>query len=321
MRIWRIELQPQSLQLTPWQADTFFGTLCWALVHRKGEEALKAFLAPFLNGDPPFLISDGIPTGYMPTPYLLRLLFSGNIADQEAYSRIKRLKKAAYISEENFRSVCNGETSGLDENALSLTNKVSQLHSTINRVTGTTTGGDDVAEMSLFQLQGWVPSAHVHSFSIFIAERLDGSLEEIIPLLKDMEAIGFGKKKSSGMGAFRIIGEPEAWVVPRLTKPANGFVSLSGFVPSGNDPTDGFWQVKVKHGKLGESFATQGSPFKKPWIRLEPGSCFYSENQLGEIYGRMLIGLSDTHPEAVQYGFAFPIPLVMNADIIGKAKS
>ena len=320
MRVWRIKLKPLSLQLTPWQADTFFGTLCWALLYRKGEKALNDFLAPFLDGAPPLLISDGIPTGYMPAPYLLRALPSQEIDDQESYSQWKRLKKASFITEDDFAAVCRGESIEVDEEALSLMKNVSQLHSTINRITGTTTGTEDTSEMSLFQLHGWVPSKDLHSFSIFIGEREQGSMETLFPLFYDIELSGFGKKKSSGMGAFEILEEPEEWKIPSLSESANGFTSLSGFTPSRDDPTNGFWQLKVKHGKLGESFATNGFPFKKPWIRLEPGSCFYTEKEPGDVYGRMLTGLSDSHPEVLQYSFAFPVPIVMTDHLIEKAK-
>ncbi len=56
---------------TPFQADTIFGHICWALNYREGEGALRDFLAAY-DDTPPLLVSDGFPVlgdrYYLPRP-------------------------------------------------------------------------------------------------------------------------------------------------------------------------------------------------------------------------------------------------------------
>ncbi|HPO09695.1 MAG TPA: hypothetical protein PLZ55_13560, partial [bacterium] len=319
MKIWRISIRPTSLQLTPWQADTLFGTLCWAFRFRHGENELKNFLEPFLKGEPPFLISDGIPTGYFPAPLFVQLLRTRDCADVEGYRRQKQLKRVSFLPETEFTKACRGESIQVEEEGMNLIRPASQLHASINRLTGTTSSAMEDSGGNLFELHGWGTGHENQEISLYLADRTGDQVGVIFDLLRDIEATGFGKKKSSGMGAFKIQGEPETWEPPSLNGKANGFVSLSGFVPARNNPTNGFWQIQVKHGKLGEAYATGGFPFKYPWIVLQPGSCFYIEEAPGEIYGRMLCDISPEYPEVVQYAYAFPIPVIFPGEIIEKA--
>jgi CRISPR-associated protein Csm4 len=91
---------------------------------------------------------------------------------------------------------------------------------------------------------------------------------------------------------------------------ANGFVTLSNFVPAPEDPLQGFWSVLVKHGKLGEELAVSGNPFKQPLIMLEAGSAFYHA-PCREYYGSLIEGLSDSFPQAVHYAYALPVPAIL----------
>ncbi|MCG3200107.1 MAG: hypothetical protein GHCLOJNM_04637 [bacterium] len=308
MRIWRLVLRPTSLQLSQWQADTLFGALCWKLAFREGESGLLDFLAPFLSGDPPFLISDGIPSGFLPLPLHLKVTESAPARTVEDYQKEKQLKKIRFITEAEFAKACNGQRVGVDVST-SLSRSVSQLHASINRNTGTTTRMDDEGTASLFQLDGWVPEGEGGSLSVFVADRTGKEIDRVLVLLRDMELTGFGKKKSSGMGAFQIEGDPVEWRPPQVSGRPNGFVSFAGFVPAQRDPTAGFWRLRVKHAKLGETFATGGKPFKTPFIQFESGSTFLTGDEPGEVYGRVLRGLSEEHPQVVQYGYAFPVPL------------
>ncbi len=313
MRYWRFLIQPLSLQITPWQADTIFGSLCWALRHLEGETALKKFLEPFREGEPSFLISEAFPRGYLPLPFYLRAR-PVEVHDPQAYQRFKLLKKVNLLPEAEFEKACRGEAVSVDEKAHSLYQPYSRLHASINRVTGTTTAAEEEGAGNLYQLHGHVLNPGDITIAVYMAERSGENLELVQRLFKNIALTGFGRKKSSGAGAFRLVGAPEPWEPPPVQN-KNGFVTLSGFVPAQHDPRTGFWQLRVKHGKLGETFATGGkSPFKKPWILLESGSCFRT-GHAGEVYGRMLTDLSDAYPEVVQYAYAFPVPVSIPEEI------
>ena len=65
---------------------------------------------------------------------------------------------------------------------------------------------------------------------------------------------------------------------------ADGFISLSTFQPAPTDPSDGFWRVFVKYGKLAPEF--HGSAvFKRPQVMLEAGACFHTRHRPKPFYG------------------------------------
>jgi len=76
MRHLRVSFELKSSLRTPFQADTIFGHICWAIRHIAGEERLRSFLNAY-DGALPLLISDGFPvldggtesgTYYLPRP-------------------------------------------------------------------------------------------------------------------------------------------------------------------------------------------------------------------------------------------------------------
>ena len=90
----------------------------------------------------------------------------------------------------------------------------------------------------------------------------------------------------------------------------NGFVTLSNFVPAANDPVTGYWHTAIKHGKLGEEFASSDNVFKKPLLMLEAGSTFYDVS-CREYYGRLVKNLVSSDQRIVQYAFALPVPAML----------
>jgi len=71
MKTLQITLKMESGTLTPFQADTIFGHLCWVIAHKEGEKGLEEFLKPFKQGNPPFIISDGFPGELLPKPMVV----------------------------------------------------------------------------------------------------------------------------------------------------------------------------------------------------------------------------------------------------------
>ena len=64
----------------------------------------------------------------------------------------------------------------------------------------------------------------------------------------------------------------------------------------------------MKYGKLGEAFASDVNPFKKPLIMLDAGAVFY-DSPCREWYGRLVEGISPARETVAQYGFALPVPM------------
>ena len=308
MNTYRLRIKPQSSFLTPWQADTIFGSLCWILFWREGPDTLSQFLQDYKNGDPPFVLSDGLPGDLCPAPLHMSLRRSKD-DNLEEYKKAKELKKVLWLLPEVFESVRMGEIEIRVPEISSAFKTYTTLHSSINRITGTT--GD---EGSLFELEEFaIESEGLRADTLSIYLRIkDGWEEKVKSLFQDLSLLGYGKKRSIGKGSFEIVGELESFNKFDNLDEANGFITLSNFVPAKEDPTEGFYKTMVKYGKLGGEYTFSGNPFKKPIIMLTAGSVFYVQESVKPFYGRMVEGVSPSKPEVVHYGYAFSVPIKLN---------
>src|SRR5579871_2651007 len=229
MQTYRLTFDLASPYLTPWQADTLFGHLCWALVRLEGTHALGHFLERYQVDDAPLLLSDGFPPDRFPRPLLpLSRLPDAGLPDQMAAARRgKALRDSKWLTGEQFVQMLRGEIPETSMASFSDLASSEQpftiLNNAINRLTGTTSGQDGAG--NLFVLEGEATTKRV--VFLRVAEDLDIDWRS---LFQEVAQTGFGKRKSVGYGAIRHLeieplegfGEPDA---------ANGFVSLSSFVP------------------------------------------------------------------------------------------
>lgn len=305
MKTYHLKIKPQSSFLTPWQADTIFGSLCWIMAWREGEDALKQFLEEYKNGNPVFVLSDGMPCDLLPAPAHLSLMTKQSDS-LEDYQKGKKLKKILFLTPDEFDAIRNGKMEIQEREDIKTLKTFTTLHSSINRISGTT--GD---EGSLFELEEYAVESRLETISIYLKIR-DGWEEKALSLFKDLSLIGYGRKKSIGKGSFEIIGNLEPFNKFDDFKGANGFISLSNFVPAKDDPTEGFYKTMIKYGKLGGEFTFSGNPFKKPLIMINTGSSFYVSGNVKPFYGRMIGEIAPAKPEVIHYGYAFAVPIVID---------
>jgi len=313
MQTYQITLNVPAGFITPWHADTIFGHLCWTAERHdcfQGFSGATGLIELFRRDEPPFILSDGFPSGLLPAPVTLKSLYSreedGEI-DVDQYDLMKRAKKADYITIEEFLSFQNGKVPALSDAGEKEFIKATVLHNTISRITNTTG-----SQGSLFESD----EKFAASGEIQIYVKIRECFEEDVRLLLDRFAQGsYGAKKSTGKGAFSIKSflPYSAFDLPASKKTddqvVSGFVSLSHFVPAKGDSTDGSYKTMIKYGKLGEEKTFCGQPFKKPLIMLKPGAVFYTDN-IRQYYGLLMENISDFEPTVVQYAFAFPVPFV-----------
>ncbi|MDP8238811.1 MAG: hypothetical protein P9X24_06960 [Candidatus Hatepunaea meridiana] len=311
MDLYRINLCLTSPTGSLWQSDTLFGQLCWQLVFRDGEDALKNFLKPFLNGDPPYVLSDGFPAGMLPRPLLSRL--DDDIASTvEEYGELKERRKSKYLTIAQFHDVCSGrDYKGKPPG--SGWKHTETLHASLDRNTNRTGGEGSAGE--LFQTDAWLPdlgedaasARNTRNLQVYVRASENGLaiLKELLGLLSK---VGFGRDKSVGLGQFILldIEKLDDWDnIPD----ADGFISLSSYVPATNDPTDGRWKIRVKKGALGEHLALSELPFKRPLIQFEPGAVFRSDGNLRPWCGRVVCDVSPVYPDIVQGCQSIALPL------------
>ncbi len=318
MGTFRLEIRSLSATLTPWQADTIFGHLCWTIVRRaNGETELAEFIQTYRQGNPRLLLSDAFPADFLPVPVLPYSAQPRPANKAEGMARVEKAKmwkEAAFLTPDEFRAACQGQMPDVQRAPISRRDRT-VFKNQINRLTGTTTGPEEgaggnlysVDELALAQEKG---PGRFDAMPLSLYVRIAPGWEDWTrQLFNDMALAGYGKKKSSGYGQFRIASfQPfEGFARPQG---ANGFVSLSNFVPAGDDPTRGAYRLFIKYGRLGEDYAVSGAPFKLPLVMIRAGATFYVERPKA-FFGRLVTGIHRSKPEVVQYGFAFDVPIVL----------
>jgi CRISPR-associated protein Csm4 len=316
----RLELAGPVVGSNPWQADTIFGHLCWALRYADGVAELRRFLDAYQEpGEPPILVSNGFPGDLLPRPLHLEHLPASppgphaNTAGEgvgseaeEAFAYHRDLRKRQYLTPQEFQDARESRPpapgSRDPENVVST--RVT-LKNQINRLTNTTgEGGQLFGFEETFYLDR---DSKVPQVTIYCAVAESYGATQAQRLFRALEASGYGKRKAVGYGAISHLDwQPFPWFpdVPG----ANAAVSLSNFVPARGDPTKGWWKTLVKYGRLGEEFASSLHPFKRPVIMLQAGTVLLDPSPR-PYYGRLVRGVSFLDPGIVQYGYALAVPL------------
>lgn len=300
MELHKISLQILTPTSTPWQSDTIFGHICWQVAFGGWEQSIEEFLQPFLNGDPPFVLSDGFPDGILPRPVPYKEKRERFNSLQE-YAQAKKRNKPKYLSQEDFKNICNRKPCAKEPEGEKW-QKMSILHAAIDRNTGTTSGTGQLFETEIFYLNN---ETHNNKINIYLLCEPYWR-DNVIELLEKVSVAGYGKDKSVGCGRFRIIDVENAGDLLKVENP-NGFTTLSSHVPASGDPINGRWKIRTKYGKLGEG-AGKDKPFKRPLLQFEPGAVFKTDNPKSW-YGRMVRGVAPDLSEVVQCGYTIAIPL------------
>jgi CRISPR-associated protein Csm4 len=288
----------RSWTASAWQADTLFGHLCWGLRYLSGESELKHFLEDYEQKQPPLLLSNGFPGDFLPAPLLSVPSLDTSLTLEEqkrAYENIKARKKYRFLALSDFNRVINGQEATLEQPPVIESRRVT-VKNQINRLTDTTG-----QEGSLFNfLEYFTPEITIY---LKITDTFVSSAETLFRYIADT---GYGKRKSIGYGQIeKYTFEPfTGFDIPSS---ANGFVSLSNFVPAASDPLQGNWRTITKYGKMGEEYSLEDNAFKKPLLMLEAGAAFY-DCPVRSHYGCLVKNLNPLYTEAVQYAFALPVP-------------
>lgn len=318
-----IELKMRSSLGTPLQADSLFGHICWAvtLLSWDVESKIEEFLSLYdQNSVPPLLISSGFPQGFLPCPVLppvqqefLDEHFKRG-EDRVKYAhKIKALKRAPYLpksafvrlqqegitSESLFSAVMAEHDTIMHE--LNRQREAIVQHNTVNRFFNTVTTGLYAQAETFFSHDGGV-------FEVFLKTNYF-SRDDLSRIFSFIQKQGFGRDKGTGKGFF------DFKIFERIDLgdfvSAVHFMTLSPFVPTIDDPTEGFYHLMQKYGKLGGYYAndTTISPFKVPLLMFTPGSVLRDPGfNTNKRYGQLLKNVH--HDQRIRhYAYAFPLGL------------
>jgi len=315
---------------TELQSDTIFGHFCWALLHHKGKEALESFLNE-LRASPIFVLSSAFPKDYLPFPIALpitipdfkrlrEILSNSESPDGKIKFALlkKQLKKAKWLSRDYwFEHIDNFSLPGLYidvwKNTSGVINKLyneqsilkikpfkeketSITHNSINRITGTTSkgGASLYDEPVTFYEEG-------AAFDSYLATDYF-TIEELRTLFDIIQKGGFGKKKSTGKGHYKITVQE---FDPPECDSANAYLVLSNTIPAPDDPRECYYNGMTKFGKLGSNYSSTRSPFKYPLFMLTPGSVFIGEKKPA---GTLMQNVHPDDDKIVQNTYCYSLP-------------
>lgn len=312
----QLSLQLTSGLLTDLQSDTILGHFCWRLRDRLGEEHLTRFINRYLEHNPVFLISDGMLERngdvLFPKPkFVIHADTSGKSKKQRLISMVrdKAAKSRDSVTLQQLNLFLKGllpeYTQSLAEATVvppEFTNEL-RIHVSIDRETGRSLEGQ------LFSYHPkYLPKDVRIACFVKVLDNAAFSDFDCEDTLTDVFTLGFGKKKSSGYGAFKILSFEDFNGFEEPDNP-NGFVVLGNYLPSTQDEaTPVGYAINTKHGKLGEEYSLSGNPFKNPIIFLTSGSCFKT-TATKSFYGRVTGPgeISAIFTKAVQFGMPFSL--------------
>ncbi len=331
MTTYKIQFKLKSSIRTPFQSDTIFGHLCWAMRYLEGEDRLREWLNNYQTS--PTLISNAFPDGKFPRPILPPLPiqklgklkgFSTNPVDIKTAIILKKMKKILFVNEEwvinnqasfsmeNLSSLLFDMAKQMVEEARSQKHKtvkdVAITHNTYDRLNGRVLGGSLYDWVETFYIQ---PNGDPQTFW-FLVKTDTLNKNEIENLLEFISLSGFGADKSIGKGQIEIT-DIKNQTFPECPN-ANAFISLSNFIPAKPEDLNGYYKPLTKYGKLGGEWATGRVPFKKPVVMLQAGAVIVDANYAKtKQYGRLQ---TDIHrqKEVVHYGYAFPFPICLKEE-------
>lgn len=297
MPLYRAVIAPEGPLASPLHSDTLFGAFCWSWLRRYGQASLEGeIIAPSLAGMPPAIFSNGFPHDALPLPlgcYDRENDFS-KIADKQerrtAYQRNKKLKGARYISRTAFGRIRAGDWRGFtSELRGEIGTEETTIHNMVSRESGTVENLNGAGSLYTSDRRFFEPG---NRFDIYLLSPLP--VEQLSEVLELTLSLGIGANKSTGCGVFRLESLEEDRELATPVEGADGFVSLSNWLPAREDPMVGQYKLLPKYPKLDRELATGEAPFKKPLLFLEAGAFFHAERPR-EWYGRCV-----THVAAVE---------------------
>lgn len=308
MNEYRLRVELASPVLAPtvesaWQADTVFGHACWATLRAFGTGRLAAFLERYRDNDPPLVLSNGYASNTLPRPLWTRpeRREREKAAIMGAMRQAKKVGDRRLVSLQDFETLRQGKRLAALSELPDIFNGLPRSHATVDR------SGRVLEEAGLYALpESWTKEVTVY------ARADDTGLDALRALVDRLGAEGYGKRRNVGYGTVKAVSI-DAFAGFAAIDGANGFVSLSNFIPAADDPTEGRWRLLAKRGKLGDEWASDDNPFKKRVTCLEAGSCFRyrpsAESETRSWYGRLVMGVAQGRTEAVQYGLAHAVPM------------
>lgn len=343
MKVYEITIKPKAGFGTPLKGDTLFGQFCWQiayderLIGKTLDELLLDYeerpFAIFSSAYSKFCAGNNYHYVFKTPAMPLDNVFNLPEDKRQKIEKRKECKaKRWMIVKEGQRFVSFKELEFLNDQELlrkamgnvsdetrkqmrksgskSFMASFSQLHNTINRLSGSTGEGG----FAPFQVEQVVyyPETELALFVGF-----DGTKIHIDQILEGLDRIGksgFGKDASTGLGRFALREENEIDLMRMGSDSPNACYNLSPCVPEENTFEKIFFAPFTRFGRHGDVLAKSSNPFKNPVIMADEGGIFKPRNK--DVFnkpfiGRSLKNLSKTEPKTVAQGYSLYLPITV----------
>lgn len=288
MQLYKASLKLKSSLVTPLKGDTIWGHIVWGIANHEGDDSVKKFLEAEKKSEPELIVSSAFPKGTICKPFPKHEKRKPQMSTKE-YAQIKKKKKEKFVSAENY--LMNVE----EENTHFRTETVQTMHNSINRFSGT------VEEGTLFTIEEFW--SELQDYDLYVLSNY--SFERIKQLLDWAFENGFGADSSTGKGQIEI-GE----IVPVNSKrTSQKYVALAPFVTDFSVIKEDSLRANtfIRSGKIGGTYSSFMSPYKKTVILFDEGAVFESEKPI-QFIGN-LIEKVHADDKICQSGFAPVIPI------------
>lgn len=273
MNLYEITIKPISGFGTPLKGDTIFGHFCWQAVHDpsllngKFDDHILAYpekpFAVFSSAFPKTESCYILKRPDMP----LNLIFPFENQDKEKFhDKLKENKKKKWMKVKENLMIDLSEENFLNKGFIK---PFTQPHNSINRLTNTT-GTSAFAPYSSENFY-YYPETVLAVF-VLVDESVT-KIENVKTALERIGKFGFGRDASTGMGKFKVVGEPKPLKIPKVEN-ANACYTLAPCVPEKDIFEKAYFTPFVRFGKHGDQLANSENPFKNPVLMADEGAVF-----------------------------------------------
>lgn len=288
MQLYKASLKLKSSLVTPLKGDTIWGHIVWGIANHEGDDSVKKFLEAEKKSEPELIVSSAFPKGTICKPFPKHEMRKPQMSTKE-YAQIKKKKKEKFVSAEKYLMNVKEETTHFR------TETVQTMHNSINRFSGT------VEEGNLFTIEEFW--SELQDYDLYVLSNY--SFERIKQLLDWAFENGFGADSSTGKGQIEI-GEI---VSVKTNNTSQKYVALAPFVTDFSVIKEDSLRANtfIRSGKIGGTYSSFMSPYKKTVILFDEGAVFESEKPI-QFIGN-LIEKAHADDKICQSGFAPVIPI------------
>lgn len=325
MKAYKCRIKLKSSVETPLEADIIWGSIIWALKYVCGKEEVEKTIKEYVT-EPPVIISDGFPAGYLPRPLcdisteIIENFIESSLNINRTIKNIEKILHGDLLPEHIFRKIIRQENTLTDiiKDAIECNIcprnfkdiKEKDKSNTCNKNNCVYLTAHSECDQINIPLDYSLKEGEL--WDIYIVSRW--SEEKLLELLTFTGTNGYGRGSSRGKGHFSIDSFIELSPEESLHTykgEENGFMTLaSSYIPMAGEIEDiekSRYKLLIKVGKLGGHYASMENFFKYPVAMCRRGSVFPASPGTKSYWGGLIKGVHPEIEELVQYGIAFPV--------------